>query len=457
MAHGRSKIATVKKLSRDEGRCKIEKKLVVINPVRDEFRRAKRRAFLPPSTLSVLASLTPLDWDVALLDENIASFDEEGQIDKIRASDMVGISVMTSEAHRGYEIADRAREMGKTVVLGGYHITACPEEALEHADAIVIGRAEVVWEQVVRDFEQGRLEKRYENEKDVRFVNPNLRPQPWLNGARSGDPFPGKYVIQHMTYTTIGCVRRCAYCYNSKRKLPFTARDVADVRKELEALRGSYIAFCDDDIVANKKHGRKLFEAIKDLDLKWLAFSSVKIGLPENEEYLKLVADAGCEWLFVGFETFSQEVLDRWGKKCNSPDLYAEIVDRIHQAGIKVCSSFVIGAEGEVPEDIQKIPKFVDEASPERVDMFMLTPFPGTKLFDELDRDGKIRTKDWSLYDAKHIICRLADSTDEALIEKFSYLGDRIYSWQSILKRTLFDRYWGLFDRLVLFFTHTFR
>ena len=120
----------------------INKKLVVINPVRDEFRRAKRRAFLPPSTLSVLASLTPSDWDVALLDENIAAFEEEGQIEKIEGADMVGISVMTSEAHRAYEIADRVRKMGKTVVLGGYHITACPDEALEHADAVVVGRAE---------------------------------------------------------------------------------------------------------------------------------------------------------------------------------------------------------------------------------------------------------------------------------------------------------------------------
>jgi radical SAM superfamily enzyme YgiQ (UPF0313 family) len=431
----------------------IAKKLVVINPVQDGFRRAKRRAFLPPTTLSVIASLTPSDWDVSTLDENIASFDEPGQIDKIEGADLVGISIMTSEAHRGYQIADRARKMGKTVVLGGYHITACPEEALEHADAVVVGRAEAVWEQVVRDFEQGRLQKQYENEKDVRFVNPNLRPQPWLKNAANGDPFPGKYVIQHMTYTTIGCVRRCAYCYNSKRKLPFTARDVADVRKELEALRGSYIAFCDDDIVANKKHGRELFEAIKDLDLKWLAFASMKIGLPENEEYLKLVAEAGCEWLFVGFETFSQDTLDGWGKKCNAPDLYAQIADNIHKAGIKVCSSFVIGAEGEKPEDVLRIADFVDEASPERVDMFMLTPFPGTVLFDSLDEQGKILTKDWSLYDAKHVICVLADPTKEALIEKFRDIGSRVYSWRSILKRTLFDRYWGLFDRIVLFLT----
>jgi radical SAM superfamily enzyme YgiQ (UPF0313 family) len=256
-----------------------------------------------------------------------------------------------------------------------------------------------------------------------------------------------------MTYTTIGCVRRCAYCYNSKRKLPFTARDVADVRKELEALRGSYIAFCDDDIVANKKHGRKLFEAIKDLDLTWLAFASMKIGLPENEEYLKLVAEAGCEWLFVGFETFSQETLDGWGKKCNAPDLYPQIVDSIHKAGIKVCASFVIGAEGEKPEDILRIADFVDEASPERVDLFMLTPFPGTVLFDNLNEEGKILTKDWALYDAKHVICVLSDPSKEALIEKFTDIQSRVYSWRSILKRTLFDRYWGPIDRLILFFT----
>jgi radical SAM superfamily enzyme YgiQ (UPF0313 family) len=390
---------------------------------------------------------------VKLLDENIAAYDEEGQLGKIRTADLVGISVMTSEAHRGYEIADRARQMGKTVVLGGYHISACPDEAAGHADALVIGRAEAVWEQVVRDFERGRLGKRYENEKDVRFVNPNLRPQPWLEGSPDRDPFPGKYVVKHMTYTTIGCSRRCAYCYNSKRKLPFTARDVAEVRKELEAFRGSYIAFCDDDVAANKKHGRKLFEAIKDLDLRWIGFSSMNIGLPENEEYLKLVAESGCEWLLVGFETFSQKVLEGWGKRCNVPDMYVEIADNIHRAGIKICSSFVIGAEGETPEDIRKVVEFVDEASPERIDVYMLTPFPGTVLYDELDDRGKILTKDWSLYDAKHVTCLLSDPTKEALTEKFRHIGDRIYSWRAILKRTLFDRYWGLFDRIVLFFT----
>ena len=134
-----------------------------------------------------------------------------------------------------------------------------------------------------------------------------------------------------------------------------------------------------------------------------------------------------------------------------------EGVGRTDKAGIRVGSSFVLAAEGDQLEGDQKFPEFVDAASPERVDVFLLTPFPGTVLFDKLDQEGKILSKNWDNYNAKHVNCLLADSEKEELIEKFSYIGSRIYSWRSILKRTLCDRYWGLFDRVVLFFTQARR
>lgn len=402
-------------------------------------------------TLSVLASLTPSDWDVEFLDENIAAYDEEQELAKVRSADLIAISVVTAEAARAYGMADHIRKMGKTVVLGGYHITACPEEALEHVDTIVVGRAEVVWEELIRDFETGNLKKRYENEHEVRFVNPNLRKQPWIgrNGGKS--PHPGRYGIQHMTYTTIGCSRRCTFCYNSKRKLPFTARDVSEVRKELEVFRGSYIGFCDDDIVANKKHAKELFESIKDLNLKWLGLASMRIGLPEYDELRHMAAACGCDWLFIGFESFSEKVLKSWNKTCNSPDQYAEMTKRIHDAGIKVCASFVIGAEGEEMADVERIGDFIDEASPERVDIYFLTPFPGTILYDQLkDRAGLLK-EDWSLYNAQHIVYNLSESDRKFLEDKFNCVRQRAYSWKSILKRSLFGKQWGMKDRITLF------
>lgn len=428
------------------------KKLVVILPVRDKFRRAKRYAFLPPTTLSVLASLTPSDWEVEFIDENIAAYDEDQEFAKIRSSDLVAISVVTAEARRAYEISERAREIGKTVVLGGYHITACPEEAEEHADAIVVGRAEVVWEEVIKDLENGTLKKRYENERETRFVNPNLRQQPWLNGKADQSSPVGRYTIQHMTYTTVGCAQRCAFCFNSKRRLPFATRDVSDVRKELEDFRGQMIGFCDDDITANKRHSKELFEAISDLDLRWLGFASMRIGMPEQQELLNLAAGCGCEWLFMGFESFSKAVLKRWNKPSNNPDQYVEITKRVHDAGIKVCSSFVLGAEGEEMSDVEKIGDFIDQASPERVDIYFLTPFPGTVLHDQLQEDHPgILIKDWSLYDAQHIVCNLSVSDRAELVDKFNCVRERAYSWRSVLKRSLFDSQWGLIDRLILF------
>jgi radical SAM superfamily enzyme YgiQ (UPF0313 family) len=426
----------------------MKKFLVLILPVHVEGKRGRRKSFLPPTTLSVLASLTPSDWDVSIIDENIAAYDEKEEYEKIKAADLVGISAMTAQAVRAYEIADDIRKLGRKVVLGGYHVTACPEEAAGHADSIVIGRAEGVWEKLISDVEKGTLKERYESDTEVKFVNPNKRIQPWLTRKQILPAWLRGYMIKHMTYTSAGCVNRCPFCYNSKRKIKFAPRNPDEVREELSLFRGERIAFCDDNIISDYGHARKLFHAIKDLDLKWLGFSSMKIGLPGQKDILDLVAKSGCKWLFIGLETFSEAILKKW-KKPNDADKYPEIIRRIHDAGIKVTVSFIIGMEEETMADLEKIIDFVNNESPERVDIFFLTPFPGTVMYDGIDAERI--NKDWSRFDGQHIVYNLPAQEKKKLIDKFIFLQKNIYSWKSIFARSIFNRNWRFFERLSVF------
>ena len=436
---------------------RIRRHLALILPVHDKNKRGKGKSLLPPTTLSVLASLTPTSWDVSIVDENIAEYNKRKEYKKIKEADLVGISIMTPQANRAYKIADDIRKMGKQVVLGGYHVTACPEEAKEHTDAIVIGRAEGIWSGLINDAEEGVLKKEYSSELGKKFINPNKRIQPWLKRKQILPTWLRGYGVKHMTYASVGCNRRCDFCYNSKRKINFTPRDPEEIVKELSQFRGCNIAFCDDNIIGDYKHAKKLFRRIKDLNIKWLGMSCMEIGLPEQKELLELAVKSGCEWLFIGFETLSEGVLGKLNKNHNNPSEYMNAIRSLHSAGIKVSASFMIGAENETRSDIDDIIEFVDKGLLECVDIYFLTPFPGTVMYDRLEEESKLFSKEWPLFDAQHIVCCLSDPSKEELINKFNLLRGEIYSWKSILKRSIFNTRWGIFERCALLITNWFK
>ena len=394
-------------------------------------KRAKRHKVFkyPPLGLLSVAAVTPPDVKVSLTDENVQTVDFNKDVD------LVGISVMTSSAPRAYEIADEFRKKGVPVVLGGPHVTFMPEEAIQHADAVVLGEAEGIWEKLLEDFrKKGKkgLKKFYKAEK-----KPDL----------SKIPFPrwdildkGKYIFYRMLHLTRGCPYSCSFCTVSRffgRKMRFRPIDkvVEFIKKNIgENLTERVFGFLDDNIMGYRKYAKELFKALAPLKIIW--FSQSSIDAAYDEELLQLAAKSGCKGLFVGLETLSQSGLDEVGKKQNKLSFYREAIKRFHDAGIFVEGAFMFGLDKDGKDVFEKTVKFVNSVKLDGVQYTILTPLPGSKLYEEMKREKRLIDRDWSNYDCGHPVFLPKNLTPEELYRGLAWAYKKTYSFASILFRS---------------------
>jgi radical SAM superfamily enzyme YgiQ (UPF0313 family) len=335
-----------------------------------------------------VAAAMPADVETRIVDENVEPLDFHDD------ADLVGISFMTFNAPRAYAIADRfRRERGIPVIVGGYHPTLLPEEAMRHADAVCVGDAEANVPVMVEDFRAGRLQPCY------RRRLPTLR----------GLPVPDRSLVRGRHYApldvvqaTRGCSHRCSFCsiaaFHGNR---LRTRPVEEVIAELRSL-GPRILFMDDSLVGDPVYARQLFAAMAPLGKTW--FSQCSVTIAEDAELLDLAVASGCRGLFIGFESLSQDSLRSWRKSVNRQKDYLSAVRRLHARGIGVFAGFVFGADGEGPDAFPATLDFLRGANVELLQATRLTPFPGTPLFDEMDRQGRITDRDWSHYDFMHVV-----------------------------------------------------
>jgi radical SAM superfamily enzyme YgiQ (UPF0313 family) len=281
-------------------------KLELIIPSAESNSRKQKKAILPPLGLAIVAALTPPDIEVSLTDENVSAIDFE------KETDLVGITALTITAQRAYEIADTFRARGVKVVLGGIHPSILPEEASQHADAVVIGEAEGIWPGLIEDFRSNKLQRVYrQNERPSMLNLPIPRRDLFANGA---------YLVRNTIFTTRGCPYSCAFCtVTSFFGHTYRCRPVEEVIKEIETLnKKKLVVFLDDNIVGNPKFAKELFRALIPHKIKWVGQASVTIA--RDDELLKLAAASGCIDLFVGFESLSPASLTAVGKKINVVD-----------------------------------------------------------------------------------------------------------------------------------------
>jgi radical SAM superfamily enzyme YgiQ (UPF0313 family) len=388
-------------------------KIELIVPATRALGKGWRLSLCPPLAPAALAALTPPGVDVSITDENVSAIDFE------KRTDLVGITVLTSTAVRAYEIADEYRRRGVTVVLGGIHPSVLPEEASAHADAVVVGEAELTWPQLVADFQAGRIEKIYRQEK-----RPNL----------TGLPVPrrelyrrGRYVIPETISTTRGCPYACTFCSVSLfAGRTYRCRPVAEVVAEARTLsRRRPVIIVDDNIVGKPAYAKELFRALVPLKLKWIGQASVNVA--SDDELLALAAASGCRGLLIGFESVAPGTLVKMGKKINRVDEYWAAVAKLHARGIAVHGAFVFGLDEDDPGIFERTVSFARQSRLESVQFSVVIPHPGTALFNELDMAGRITSKDWSRYDSKVVFQTrsltpeaLADGTHRALTDFFS-------------------------------------
>jgi radical SAM superfamily enzyme YgiQ (UPF0313 family) len=379
---------------------------------------SKILSFPKPLTFPILAAVTPKEHTVEIMEGG------PREIDYDEKYDIVGITFTTRYTLWAYEIADEFRKRGVYVVLGGWHASALPNEAIQHADSVVIGEAEDTWLQLLADFKTGKIKQFYYPEKPVSVEG---MPHP-LNIYPEG-PILG-------VQATRGCPYGCEFCAitNMKFRNKFRMRPVNEVIDEIQSLPGKIFNFHDNSMTIKPDYTKKLFREMEGLGKKFYGFGNINI-LGKDEELLKLARNAGCVGWLIGFESISQESIDLIGKKTNIVEDYLSSVRKIHDYGMIILGSFVFGFDGDKPDVFKNTDDFVRKSEIDIPDAMILTPYPGTPLFDRLDREGRIITKDWDKYNFEHVVFKPKHMTAEELFDYTCRLYKKWQSWPPIVKR----------------------
>ncbi len=401
------------------------KKLLLINPVgRKSGYLSSRATTFPPLGLAYVASLTPPEWQIKIVDENFDDF-------KFEEADLVGITAFTSNINRAYEIATIYKEKGIKVVLGGIHASMLPEEALNFVDSVVIGEAENVWKKVIQDFENNSLSSKY-NGGVVDLTKSHIGPR--------RDLLHPHYFWQTIQ-TSRGCPLNCNFCSVSRYLgKQYRQRNTDDVLNEIKEVEGDYITFLDDNLIGYGKeaykHAKELFRGMIKLGVRKKWWMQTSINVAEDEEIIKLAAQAGCMFVFIGFETITTDSLVNFKKGVNvkvGVENYKKVVDTFHKYGIGVLGAFIIGSDYETPEYYQKFAEFLIKSDIDIFQITFLTPLPGTDFIEQLKKEDRLLftnyPSDWNKYRFSYIVHQLNGSTPDLIYTASNYIKKRIYSF----------------------------
>jgi len=403
--------------------------LVSLANVRES--RWSRYRVWKPLGLLVLAGLTPPEWEITVIDENLRTVDYSA----MPRPDLVGVTAFTSQASRAYEIAAGFRSRGVSVVMGGIHATMCTDEALRYVDSVVTGEAESVWATVLEDAGRGRLQRTYAGEHlDMAEVPP----------ARH-DLLPEGYAFGSIQ-TTRGCPLNCSFCsvsaFNGTR---YRHRPIASVIEEFQSIREKRVLVVDDNLIgisaAHIARAKELFRAMIQADLgkKWIG--QVTINMADDEELLDLAARAGCHGVFIGFESSTPEGLAEVGKKFNllKGRDFRTSVRRIQRHNILVVGSFIIGLDSDKPGIGRRIAQAASSYGVDILNALFLTPLPGTRLWDQMASENRIAAddypRDWQYYTLTFPTARYKNFSWAQILEEMNACDRSFYSWRRILWR----------------------
>ncbi len=401
------------------------KVLLILPHPYPEFRATQslgKRPKTPPLNLPYLAALTPPDVEVEIVDESVEEIDFEKNVD------MVGITVLTMAATRAYEIARLFRQRGICVVLGGIHPTVLPEETSQHADAIVVGEAEDIWQQLLADFRTGHLKEIYR--RDERPSLENLPKPRWdLLNAKA-------YMTTNVVQASRGCPYSCNFCSIWRtfgRKLRY--RPIPEVIAEIETFKGRLVGFAEADIIANSKYAAELFDALAPLKKWWISDAGIRIT--KDDRLLEKAARSGCKVLYIGFESISPEGLEQGGKRQNLKFEYKESVERLHQHGIMVGAGFIFGFDTDDKSVFEHTVEFAIDSKIDMADFHVLCPYPGTAIHEQLKRENRIFETDWAKYSKYNVVFQPKQMAPEELLEGCYWAWKQFYSASSIAHRFL--------------------
>ncbi|MGB5216808.1 MAG: radical SAM protein [Smithella sp.] len=409
------------------------RKLLLINPVsRKSGFLSSRATTFPPLGLAYVASLTPPEWHIKILDENFDNF-------KFEEADLVGITAFTSNINRAYEIAKIYKEKNIKVIIGGIHASMLPDEALQFADAVVIGEAENIWRKVIDDFENNSLEQKY-NGGVVDLTKHYLIPR--------RDLLHPNYFWQTIQ-TSRGCPLNCNFCSVSRYLgKQYRQRKTKDILRELKEIKSNYVFFVDDNLIGygkeSYKRAKELFRGMIKLGLhkKWCMQTS--INATEDEEVIKLAGQAGCMFALIGFESITSDSLIDYKKGVNikvGVENYKRVVDIFHKYGIGVLGAFIIGSDYETQEYYKTFTNFLIKSNIDIFQITLLTPLPGTTFIEQLQKENRLiyinYPADWDKYRFSYIVHHLNGSSPELIYTASNDIKRKIYSFPTYQLRLL--------------------
>jgi radical SAM superfamily enzyme YgiQ (UPF0313 family) len=401
---------------------------LLVNPfyAKDPNASLGKHVLVPSLALTSIAGATPPEWTVRYWDENLlqaARFPEA--LDPFPS--VVGITVHLTFAKRAYELAAWFRARGAKVVLGGLHVLSCPDEVLPHADAIVIGEGVRLWPEILRDVEAGKLKPRYEGTYRLPYRE---------------EPPPMREILPRESFlstasviATRGCHNRCGFCYlaTDGLSMPYQTSDVAGVVDQLARTKEPYAVFVDNNLGSKPAYLRRLCAGLQRLEMIWSA--AVTVDVADDPSLVREMALAGCTGVFIGFESLTMDNLEDARKKTPRPEDYARRIRIFHDNGIQVNGSFVVGFDHDRRDSFAQLAEWIEETRLECATFHILTPYPGTPLFRQMEADHRILHRDWDLYDTAHCVFRPKHMTPDDLEAGYAWLYQRLFSHRSIWKR----------------------
>lgn len=398
---------------------------LLINPFypKDAVASFGKHVLTPSLALTSFAATTPRHWRVCYWDENLLS----GPPPAVPAPEVVGITVHLTFARRAFELAEWYRKRGSKVVLGGLHVLSCPEECRPHADALAIGDGVQLWPRILEDVEARSLQATYSAtyESDYRM-----------------DPAPRRSLVARHSFLTTtsliatrGCHNRCGFCYlaTDGLRMPYRMRDPKQIAAEFLEDGQPYAVFIDNNLGSNRAYLRELCRALRPLNRIWSA--AVSIDVTDDPSLVRDMALSGCTGVFVGFESLSDENLADAKKKTPKTADYARRVRLLHDYGVQVNGSFVLGFDHDRRDVFARTAHWVEENRLECATFHILTPYPGTPLFHQMEQDGRLLHRDWNLYDTAHAVFRPKHMSPEELERGYAWIYYRLFSHASIWRR----------------------
>ena len=385
----------------------------------------KKKLYFVGLAMPLLAAMMPEDWEAEIILEIIEDipFDTD--------ADLIGISTMGHGVIRSIDIAKKFREMGKTVILGGYMASIMAEEALKHCDSVVVGDAELVWKELLDDFEHGKLKKLYEKNLDNGFFSTPIPRFDLIINKNIGDFLPvqaGRGCPNTCSFCSVACLYKGHYI---KKPLDEVIRDI----KQVKELGYKKFLLLDDNIFSDRVYLDKMLIEIKKLNMQWMSQCDIRIG--REKELLKNLSESGCTTLSFGLESISKESLRGMNKSWANPLKYTELIKNIRDSGIDVSTEMVVGGEGDTLSSIKDTKIFIEQNKITVPRFYILTPIPGTKFFKDMTEAGRIIKDNIYSFDGTEAVHEPKNMTPDELTNAYWELYESLFTFSSIIKRNI--------------------